>query len=382
MLGGQHRERSGPGISAAPITVLHVLGSLDRGGVETVSLDLCRAVPGDEVRQVFLTLGGREGRLAPRVRALGATVHQCRLTPRATFPVRLWLSIYRHRPDAVVSHVSLVSGLVLAVAAVAGVGVRIARLSSESDGRADTVSRRCTRAVLRWLLRRCATSVVGTSPRSLAFAQPRAEDPRYVVVPRGIEVDRFAATNPRGRRPWPPTLGYVGRAAPEKNRGFLVHVHRSAKRLCPDTSLLVCGPGGVADLVAVDPGVLTDPSVLLVGETDEVEKVFARFDVLLLPSHREGLPGVVLEALAGGVPVVTSALPGLCDLAGQLPGLTTVPLSAGPDMWATAALRMAALPPEERARISAAMRCSSFDFERSVRAWRALWSGAGSVTET
>lgn len=208
--------------------VMHLLGTLDRGGAETVALDLCRAVPADEFQQVFLTLGGREGRLADLFRAAGALVHQCPLRPVPTFVPRLWYRLRETRPHVVVSHVSTASGLMLAVAAAAGVAVRIANMHSDSDGRPDTMRRRAQRAVLRALLRRYATQVVGVSTTAIAYASPREGDQRYGVVPNGIDVERFARVRLRQDRAGPAVLTHVGRAAREKNRAFLLGVHDAA----------------------------------------------------------------------------------------------------------------------------------------------------------
>ncbi|HEX6359624.1 glycosyltransferase [Actinophytocola sp.] len=59
------------------------------------------------------------------------------------------------------------------------------------------------------------------------------------------------------------------------------------------------------------------------------------------PRIREGLPTVVLEALAAGVPVLASDLPGVRGLAREVYGLTPLPLSAGPEVWARTALALA-----------------------------------------
>jgi len=352
-------------------TVVHVLGTLDRGGAESVALDLCRRIPAAEIRQVFLTLGTREGRLAPRFREAGAVVDRCPVRPLALFVPLLWRRLGSVRPDVVVSHVSLVSGLVLAVAGAAGVPVRIARLHSEGDGRPATARRRLQRAVLRAALRRSATAVLGVTSAALAFAGPADGDRRYRVVPNGVDTDRFTVTDrPSGA----PVFVHIGRAAPEKNRGFLLQVHAEARQLCAETTLVVAGPGGIADLEAAMPTVAADPSVCLVGETDQVEEVLASGDVLLLPSYREGLPGVVLEALAAGVPVLASDLPGLRELAGQLAGITLIPLAAGPLAWARTALRLAATPMAQRREISAGIRGSGFALERCVATWSQLWT--------
>ncbi|WP_160148893.1 glycosyltransferase [Amycolatopsis alkalitolerans] len=350
------------------VTVVHVIGGLGRGGAESVALELCRRIPADEVRQRFLTLGDGEGVLAPRFRDAGAEVGRCPVRPVLTFAPRLWWRLRATRPDVVMSHVSLVSGLVLAVAAAAGVPVRIARLHSEGDGRPATVRRTVQRALLRFALRLCATAVLGVTTAALAFSAPPRGDRRYRVLANGVDTDRFRVSP---HLPDHPVFVHIGRCAPEKNRSFLLPVHAEARRMRPGTRLVVAGPGGWADLAPVPP---RDPLIQLTGETDRVEEVLAGASVLLLPSHREGLPGVVLEALAAGVPVLASDLPGLRDLARQVEGLDLLPLAAGPRAWAAAALRLAAAPAGHRRRIAAAVRRSPFALDRNAEDWRRLWT--------
>jgi glycosyltransferase involved in cell wall biosynthesis len=355
-------------------TVVHVLAPLDRGGVAGVALDLCHAIPEDEIRQVFLTLGRREGQLAPRFREAGARVQLCPHRPLPFFVPRLWRRLRAVRPDAVVSHVSFRSGIVLAIAKLTGVPIRIARLQSEGDWWPDNPLRRCQAAVLRALLRRSATDVLGVTKAALALAGKANGDPRYRVMPNGVDVERFAVAALHRQPSTAPRLIHIGRAAPEKNRGFLLTVHAEAQRLDDGTTLTLVGPGGTSDLSTAERATaIACPSIRLTGETDQPERALADSDVLLLPSHYEGLPGVVLEALAAGVPVLASDLPGLRDLAAELEGITLLPLAAGPAEWACAALRLARTTVRERDRIVERLRRSPFTLASTVDQWRTLW---------
>ncbi|PTA46282.1 glycosyltransferase [Micromonospora sp. RP3T] len=359
--------------------VANVIGTLDRGGAETACLDLCRAVPTSEVRHVFVTVGGREGSLAPRFRAAGADVTQCPLHPVPTFAPRLWRTLRALDPDVVVSHVELISGLVLLVARTLGVRRRVVRLTSEADNRPDSWRHRLLRRTLRRLIRSVATDVVGVSEAALRFAGPPGHDPRYRVLPHAVDVARVDGWDrASARRRWGlpddvPVLAYLGRAAPEKNRPFLIDVHREVHRLRPDARLLVAGPGGVADITAVHPGAAGDPTIVFAGELDEVGSILAAADALLLPSLREGLPGVLLEALAVGVPVLGSELPSLREAARRLLGVETLPLAAGAGRWAERALAAAATDAVTRARVGRVLRDSPFLLETAIPQWRALW---------
>lgn len=372
-------QRPHPATNRA-VRVVHVIGWLDRGGAETVSLDLCRSIPPNEVEQVFVTLNGREGSLAGEFRGTGARVEQCPVAPLRTFGPRLRRRLRELRPDAVVSHVSLTSAVVLLVARLAGVPVRIARMWSEGDGRPDTRLRRLRRSVLRWLLRRVATDVVGVTDAALRLAGPRPGDERYRVLynsvdPRRVEGWERAAARSRWQLPTDvPVLAYLGRSSPEKNRPFLVEVHRAVRARWPDARLFVVGPGGADDLVGAHPEIVDDPLVVLAGETDEIASVLAATDVLLLPSKREGLPGVVLEALAAGVPVVATDLPCLREVEPRVHGLALLPLADGPRRWADAVVTQIQLGPVARKEIRDSLHNSPFLLDNAVAQWRALWA--------
>ena len=49
-------------------------------------------------------------------------------------------------------------------------------------------------------------------------------------------------------------------------------------------------------------------------KADEVQDIMNKYDVLILPSHREGYPGVIIEAFALGIPVIATKLPGIMEM--------------------------------------------------------------------
>ncbi len=251
---------------------------------------------------------------------------------------------------------------------------------SESDGDPDTPVRMAKRAVYRWLLPRAATDVLGVTAATLDFTGRRDRDPRFRVLYNGFAADRIVGGDRHAaRQRWQlpldaPILGYLGRCSPVKNRPFLVDVHRAAQVRQPDVRLLIAGARGTDDITQVHPDVIHDPRVVLAGDVEEIGPVLAAADVLLLPSLMEGLPGVVLEALACGLPVVANDLPCMRELATLVPGLTLVPLSAGADRWAEAALEQAALDGAERERLRQFMQSSPFTLDHVSREWRRIWA--------
>lgn len=363
-----------PGSRAAsgPLSVVHVIGALDRGGAETVALDLCRAIPPESAVQHFLCLSGREGDLAPAFREAGARVTALGLSPVSSFPGRFVSLLRRERPDVIVSHVSVTSGFVLALAALAGVRERIARVHSDGDGRSPR--RDPYRLAARAALAVSATRVTAVSSSALEFATRgvrwRWSGPAEVVV-NGVDTTRFFPDGTRTKDEGnpPAVVVHIGRGAPEKNRAALPAIQAALAPLV-DNVFVLYGSAGSEDLGPHDPHRIRN-----VGLTEDVPGALRAADALVLTSLREGQPGCVLEALATGVPVVASDLPGLRELLDELPGITLVASSAPPERWARALADAIAMPREERAEVARVVSASRFTLAENARTWMSIWSG-------
>lgn len=112
-----------------------------------------------------------------------------------------------------------------------------------------------------------------------------------------------------------PVVGFVGRITHDKGLPVLVHTARHLRDVCPNALLVLVG--------AVDPSDRRDEGLILelrslanvrfLGHAVAIEDVYPALDVLVLPSLREGLPTVVLEAASCGVPAVLTRCTGAVD---------------------------------------------------------------------
>lgn len=132
-----------------------------------------------------------------------------------------------------------------------------------------------------------------------------------VLIPNGIDVDRFASAGrpPRGPRP---TVLFLGRIdEPRKGLAVLLEALPELVRRRPDVLVLIAGPGRPGDVRAAVPASLRR-HVRLLGLVPEQDKpaVFAGADVYCAPNtHGESFGIVLVEAMAAGTPVVASDLP-------------------------------------------------------------------------
>jgi glycosyltransferase involved in cell wall biosynthesis len=326
---------------------LHVLGSLRPGGVERWLRDTVRfRASCSRWRFDFCLLGSERGSYAAQLEALGCRVLHCPLAPRATFAVRLFRLLRCSGYQVVHSHVHHFSGIVLAVAHAAGVPVRAAH-SHTCEEATGSPGRRLYRRAMRALLENSMTRGFACSRRAAGSAGERL-CPRFRILPCGIDLRAFQQD-----RPGPPRLrrelgiphnasvvGHVGRLAPEKNQAFLLRVMARLISRSPRAHLVIAG-GGILreELQATARRLGLQRRVIFAGPRDDVPELFASvFDALALPSLREGLPAVVLEAQAAGLHCVVSehtpheamAVPALVE---------PISLAAGTGAWADALAR-------------------------------------------
>jgi glycosyltransferase involved in cell wall biosynthesis len=136
---------------------------------------------------------------------------------------------------------------------------------------------------------------------------------RVRVVPNGVDLSRPApATGARAAR----ELLFVGRLVAQKN---VLAVVDAMSELPRDVTLRIVGEGELGPRIGARIRELGLSNVRLEGRMDaaELATAYRRATALLMPSSHEGMPLVLLEALAAGVPVVCSRIPELVEVGGD-----------------------------------------------------------------
>ncbi len=115
-----------------------------------------------------------------------------------------------------------------------------------------------------------------------------------------------------------PVIGYVGRIMPEKDLDTWIRAAARVGQQYPEAQFVLVGDGrdsrtlGHLQQLATTLGI--DKRVHFPGYRAELLPVYASLDLFVLTSRREGLPNSVLEAMAMGVPVVTTDVAGTKEL--------------------------------------------------------------------
>lgn len=134
--------------------------------------------------------------------------------------------------------------------------------------------------------------------------------PELVYNP--VDVNRFAIPK---RRHEGIQIITVGRISPQKNQKLLIDAIKSVSKEHPEISLTILGDGPLRKEVEayIQQENLTD-KVHVMGNVGNVEEYFAKSDIFALSSAYEGLPLVVLEAMAASLPIVSTNVGGVKDI--------------------------------------------------------------------
>jgi glycosyltransferase involved in cell wall biosynthesis len=305
---------------ARRIHVLQVTESMGIGGLERVIATICREVDPREFKVSILAL--RElGTFGAELRAEGFDVTVLSRTQGAvdyTAALKVARFLRMHPVDVVHTHNThaFLDGTV---------GALLARVKTivHTDHAREFPDKWRYMAAER-LLSRFAFRVVGVSDATTRnlVRYIRIPEHRLATIPNGVSAPmaitapaRRAVRTSLGIHEEDRAIGLCARLTGQKGVPHLIAAMPEVLRRVPRARLLLAGGGDMEDELkrqVLDLGLRR--AVTFLGRRDDVPLLLQAFDVLALPSLWEGLPMVVLEAMAAGCPVVASAVGGLPDV--------------------------------------------------------------------
>lgn len=169
-----------------------------------------------------------------------------------------------------------------------------------------------------WKLQRLvgiqAERMVVPSASAASVARSRAGIPadRIIVIPNAVDANSFNELwNRPARASAICNVGFIGRLDPVKRVPDLLE----AMAGIPLTHVHVFGEGSDRPrIAAIIARLRLSDSVTLYGTIARPQEALAQIDLLVLPSQAEGFGLVLIEAMAAGVPVIGTDVPGICDV--------------------------------------------------------------------
>ena len=336
---------------ARPVKILHIVGRMNRGGVETWLMNLLRTVDRQSWQMDFLVGDPTPADYDEEIRQRGARIFHCPVGNPFLYLFRLNQILRTNGPyDVIHSHVHHFSGITLSVASIAGIPVRVAHSHCDSkylDSQAGFL-RRAYLGLMKKLIDRYATVGLAVSEEAAsALANDNHRRLEWQIRHCGINLSDYAtpANRTETRRRWgiPASalvIGHVGNFHFAKNHSFILQVAKEIFLRQPDSRLVLVGDGALRGTIQemATAGGFAD-MVIFTGSRSDVPQLLNMMDVFLFPSLYEGLGLVVIEAQAAGLPIVIAdSVPRETEVVTDL--FAWMSLSQAPEDWAEKCLQM------------------------------------------
>jgi glycosyltransferase involved in cell wall biosynthesis len=151
-------------------------------------------------------------------------------------------------------------------------------------------------------------------------------------------------------------FGAVGRLAPTKGLGYLLEALASVRRSVPRARLVLVGKGPAeVELRETAARLGLAEAVDFAGYRTNIEQVMRGFDVFVMSSVAEGMPRVILEAMAAGLPCIATDVGGIPEIMNS-PDIGLLVPAANAEALAAAMMEMAAMAADKRELLTARAR--------------------------
>ncbi|WP_077214403.1 glycosyltransferase family 1 protein [Bacillus dakarensis] len=297
-----------------PLRILHAVVNMNRGGAETLIMNLYRNIDKSRVQFDFLTC--KKGVFDEEITAMGGRIHRIPyVTDIGHFGYVKALNTFfsSHQDYKIVhSHMDKMSGLVLYAAKKAGIPIRIAH-SHNTNSEGGAVAR-AYKTYAGAFISKGANHLLACSELAANWLFLKRAN-KALILKNGIECDKFAFSSQVRNEVREElqlghehvVIGHVGRFNEQKNHLFLIDIFAKLLKEKPEAILIMAGDGPLREKVVekVRSLNLTD-HVKFLGIRSDINRLLQAFDFFVFPSFHEGLPVTLVEAQCAGLPCVIS----------------------------------------------------------------------------
>ncbi len=297
------------------MTVVHVIRSLECGGLERLAVDLAIAQKNSGHRVVLYCVYKHDSALLHEAEREGVRVVQFNKGTGFSIRTLREMATQFRRDCAYVIHTH--NELVHTYGTIAGRLAGVPCIVNTIHGSKGGVDRRLDRnyrILLPW-----TDAVVTVSDETAAqFASERARyTEKFHIIPNGIPVGKFVAQSAQPGSQWPRIrIGTVARLVDIKDQATLIRSFRLVQKVFPGAELHILGNGPLRNNLELLTSQLgLGKSITFHGASSNVPEFLSGLDLFALSSLSEGLPLAVLEAMSAGLAIVSTQVGGTYEVA-------------------------------------------------------------------
>ncbi|PFS63111.1 glycosyl transferase family 1 [Bacillus cereus] len=303
-----------------PKRVLHIVSAMDRGGAETLLMNVYRNIDREIVQFDFVSHKSEESDYDKEIIALGGKIHRIsslgQLGP-LSYIKELVKVMSDNQYVAVHAHTDYQGGIVAIAAKIAGIKIRICHSHSNNWPMGSGIKGKVLLSFLRTVITYVGTNYCACSVESARFLfQKNIDNSKVKIMKNAIDINQFVNVNiqedntvrdefniPVEKK----VIGHIGRFSESKNHIFILKVFNEVLKYDPNFMLVLVGDGPLKNSIELESKRLgIYEKVRFLGVRKDIPRIIRMFDVFLFPSLFEGFGIVALEAQCAGVPCVVA----------------------------------------------------------------------------
>lgn len=326
-----------------PIRVLQVIGIMNRGGAETMIMNLYRNIDRNKVQFDFVENSFEKATFDDEIEALGGKIYHCpHFTGKNLMDYKKWWRDFylQHKEEyrIVHGHIGSTAAIYLKEAKKNGI-FTIAHSHNIKNHSVNGILYNLlsypTRFIADYFF--ACSKVAGIDRYGKKFLERN----RSKVLPNAIDTKKYAynlATREKVRQAFVDDneilVGHIGRFVNAKNHKFLISIFEEFLKIVPNSKLLLVGDGNLrkeVEQLVKQKGI--NDHVIFTGVRNDINEIVQAMDIFVFPSLYEGLPVTLVETQTSGLPcVISDKVPDESIITKKL--VTVKKLTDAPKEWA------------------------------------------------
>lgn len=288
-----------------PIRVLHIVTTMNRGGLETMIMNYYRNIDREKIQFDFLEHRSEISDYDQEIEKLGGKIFRISaLNPFSkVYKNQLDMFFKEHNYEIIHVHQDCLSTVALKIAKKNNIPIRIAHSHNSSQ---DKNIKYIIKLIYKKGIKKYATSLFACGYQAGTWI---FETNNFLVMNNAINTKDFLFnTDIRNRIRTELNIenrfvvGHIGRFCEPKNHDFIIDVFNELLKINQNSYLILVGTGELEEKIIKKVHKLNlQNNVLFYGISQNVNELLQAFDVFLFPSLYEGLPVTMIEAQASGI---------------------------------------------------------------------------------
>jgi glycosyltransferase EpsF len=366
--------------------VLHIVSTMDRGGAETLLMNVYRNLDRSKLQFDFIVHRDDQGDYDNEIRKLGGEIYNVRslgIAGPISYVKKLREIMSSNSYIAVHSHTDYQSGFPALAAKIAGIPHRICHSHSNNWPMNDSFKQKLLLKGLQSIIKISATQYCSCSQEAGAFlfGQKAVDKNQVTILKNGIDLGQYldatitktSVIRELGLDQDAKIIGHVGKFSKSKNQIFILKILKDLIKKDKRYVALLVGDGPLKEKIEHEAETMgLSKHVRFLGVRADIPRLMKAFDVFLFPSIYEGFGIVTVEAQISGTPCIMSdSVPISTDMGLDL--VRYLSLEEKPEKWGVEVEKAINIQKPEKDALVKALSEKGFSIQQNIEEWMKLY---------